>query len=226
MQVITPSQALQMEPGTPIPAMKGKVTAVFNRSQGSNDRGPWSFQDVKLADSQGEIKLKLKNLPSFPFKKGDVVYLTGERGQKGWRGLLRNQNDYQGRVTEQVEISKGATWTKTPGAGSEGGQPSTSAPAVSLDPHKLLSHLGAMLKRCTDCAAYVIETSDKLPPDDLRELATTLFIEMNRKGVDVTKFTFGEPEQAPEAQPEEAPPVDDQPPEATFDEAPSSGEPF
>lgn len=219
MQVTTVSEALEMEVGTPIPAIKGKVVSVYNRATGENKYGEWSFQTFILGDGTNTIRVKLKNLPTFKFAKGDSVYLTGERGSKGWVGLKRETEDFKGEPQDIVMVTKGATITKTQG-GSAPAAGGSAAPSPTVSPEKFLAGLVAQYHRCYQGASYLVgvtaETEIPLRPEDAREVATTLFIEMNKQGY---HGGFKLPEKE-----EPAPPAEEEPTPAEEEPAPTEEE--
>jgi hypothetical protein len=75
-----------MADGVPIEAMNVIVRAVEKRFTGTNDKGDWSLQKVKIYDSTGEGKLLFSGCGDIPMSYiGQTIYIhsvpsNGERG--------------------------------------------------------------------------------------------------------------------------------------------------
>jgi hypothetical protein len=110
MRVITIKEALAMGDGESVPAVKGTLTAVYDRKAGENSNGPWSFQDCVLKDSTGEIKVKLKDRDALDKTlKGKVVYLACIKSDKhGMVGVKRKDDEYKGKVSQILWVTSAA----------------------------------------------------------------------------------------------------------------------
>lgn len=74
-----------------IPVCRGTLEQVYEYKSGTSQAGkPYSYQDLKLTDETGSIKLKLWGREAVPKEaKGKIVQLAAVKGKNGWAGLLR-----------------------------------------------------------------------------------------------------------------------------------------
>ena len=107
-EVIKISQALAMEDGQQVYALRAKVTAVFKYYDGNNANGHWSFQDCKIKDSTGEMRCSFVDRPEV--KRADLIGKTvlfeSWNGEKGWSGVKIKEKDYKGEVSMVLWVTK------------------------------------------------------------------------------------------------------------------------
>jgi hypothetical protein len=91
----------------------GTLKAVYDYKSGTAKAGPkkgqpWSFQDLILSDSTGEIKVVVNNKDEIPKNwKGKKVILKAYKGDKGWSGLYAHDHEYpEGKFTRIIRATK------------------------------------------------------------------------------------------------------------------------
>ncbi len=115
MRLIPIKDLLAMEEEEAVPAMRGTIKRVFGRSEGSNEHGPWSLQNVIVTEPGNdkiEIKVKLKDQEEVPEKsKGRSLYVESHRGDRGMTGIKIKEETYQGKPRKYLHVTKTATVT-------------------------------------------------------------------------------------------------------------------
>jgi hypothetical protein len=104
MRIIKLSEAVAMEKGELVPAVRGAFTKVGKYTSGKNEHGQWSFQNCQFADQTGTIKLKLKNRQELTsaWENVPVVLESGVDGKGKMSGLTRDVDDYKGASTPMI----------------------------------------------------------------------------------------------------------------------------
>lgn len=112
MRIITLAEAANYDLQEKIPAFRGKITKVFDRQAGTNDRGAWSFQSVvmsDLSDSRIMIRVKIWGREAVPRNwVGQTILVESAQGPKGIKGVTMTQDTYQWKegqpIKKQIEI--------------------------------------------------------------------------------------------------------------------------
>lgn len=108
---MTISETKTMAEGMPVLDLKCTVELVGKRRTGTGDYGDWSFQDIKIKDSTGEIWVKCGNKEPLDYLKGQQVTLSCFKSDKfGWTGLKTIDDSYEkdGQLVEtrKLEMTK------------------------------------------------------------------------------------------------------------------------
>lgn len=107
MRIVNISDVLQYTAGETVPSVRGLVAGIFARTTGQNSNGDWSFQNLTLKDSTGEIKVKLKDCDELPLTlKGKQVILSCNEGQHGLTGVKAQDDEYRGKVSRILWVTK------------------------------------------------------------------------------------------------------------------------
>lgn len=101
-------EILSQPDGFTPPSVTVKIEKVFPYKSGEGDKGPWSFQSVKV--NGGE--LKLKNLDEFPADRvGETVTLKAfQSKQHGLTGMKVAHEEYQGKTYDKLVITPTCVW--------------------------------------------------------------------------------------------------------------------
>lgn len=140
MRVTPISEILKLTKDTPLDAVAGIVTGVFERKTGTGNFGPWAIQNIYIGNGQQTIKVMLRNSPEVVAdSKGHKIYILAGIGKNGKPcGLKVAEDTYQGKTSIIVSANENATVTfDEPDwlAGQEPSEPATrSHPAHSSPP--------------------------------------------------------------------------------------------
>ena len=107
----------------------GILKNVYPRKSGESAKGPWALQNLELADSNGfTLPVVLKDHDSEVPKtwKGREVMLEAYQGEKAWSGCYAFDDDYNGKVTRKLKLTKTGQVSLV-----EGGE----RPAAAQQPH-------------------------------------------------------------------------------------------
>lgn len=108
-RIVTLKEALAYDKGEIIPSVRGKLTALYDRNSGTNDRGEWSIQNAELTDATGKIKLKITDRDALPKEwKGREVVLSCNDGNKGLTGLKADDDTYKGKTSKIIKVTPSA----------------------------------------------------------------------------------------------------------------------
>jgi hypothetical protein len=140
MRILTIAEALNLEPGEKVPALRGKIVKIFDRSSGNNEHGDWSIQNLELIDaSDPKLKLKVK-----VFDREDIprswtnktIYIESGTGEKGIKGCEIKQDTYrwtEGQpIKKLLEVKTGSGAAINPN--DQVGQPAQNSPAPAPAP--------------------------------------------------------------------------------------------
>lgn len=99
----------QVEGFTP-PDVTFKIEKVWDYKSGHGDNGPWSFQDIQVAGTNGRIKLK--GLPEFPKdREGLTVTIRANQSkQHGLTGMKVAHEEYNGKTYDKLVVTNSAKW--------------------------------------------------------------------------------------------------------------------
>lgn len=113
MRVTPIKEILTLAKDTPLDAVAGIVTGVFERKTGTGNFGPWAIQNIYIGDGQQTIKVMLRNSPEvLADGKGHKVYILAGIGKNGKPcGLKVAEDTYQGKTSIIVSANENATVT-------------------------------------------------------------------------------------------------------------------
>ena len=100
-----------MDDGELIPATQGKIKKVFDFSQGTNDHGDWSLQNLVVTEGPVELWVKLKNQPEVNERKakGKMLYLEAHKSEKGLTGVAVKEDTYKNKPRKFIYVTGSAT---------------------------------------------------------------------------------------------------------------------
>jgi hypothetical protein len=132
-QILSVAEILQLRDGDPIPSCRVRFKKITEYKDGSNEHGPWSFQNCTVTDGAGEIKLKLKNRPQLTKEWTNimVVFQAVPGDKKPWLGMSKQTEEYRGRTSTVIVVDDRATMTQDTGqfGAEQAPQPANVAPA-------------------------------------------------------------------------------------------------
>lgn len=191
-------EILSQPDGFTPPSVTVKIEKVFPYKSGESDKGPWSFQSVKVDGGE----LKLKNLGEFPADRvGETVTLKAfQSKQHGLTGMKVAHEEYQGKTYNKLVITPTCIWEWANGkthpngngtAQSNGSQPTQTRvePRPARETFNLESHL-------TECAriADTIAGMLSLQDDSARQACfATVCIDAQRHNVNLGDSKPSEP---------------------------------
>lgn len=113
MRVTPIREILTLAKDTPLEAVSGIVTGVFERKTGTGSFGPWAIQNIYIGDGNRTIKVMLRNSPEVVSDgKGHKVYILAGIGKNGKPcGLKVAEDTYQGKTSIIVSANENATVT-------------------------------------------------------------------------------------------------------------------
>lgn len=239
-----------MQTGHVVPATKGKLTKVWNRTTGEGQFGPYSVQPGMLEDGPNKIKVKFWDREDVKNLEGCTLYIEAKVNDKGQAdGVIRDQSKskdpkYDGHP--ELKINKTAIVTaegkssqqQQPPAQQqrdnnynpdlEAGAPQQQAPIDKAGPVTLndidgeirkyamrIANTRLLAERAAD---YVVKAYienhiggpiRQFTDDAVREIATSLYIQMTRDNV---QFKMPGKKLTPIAPPEPPPPPKQTPP--------------
>lgn len=105
MKVNTVSDLLEMSEGTVPEAFRGKIKSVFRPSTGEGKNGQYHMQKMLVTDGQSTIEVMFDGRAEVSRQmEGSEVYCIASRGNRGLSGLKRKENNYKGKITQQVWV--------------------------------------------------------------------------------------------------------------------------
>jgi hypothetical protein len=126
---ITIQDLNKFPPNTPVGNFIGTVAAVFNQRTGTNGKGDWALQTIKLRQGEDEIAVLLKDRPPFPFQKGQDVRIDYYAGDRGPTGAVTYDDDFNGTISRQIKVTPtGQISLLSGGAPEQNQQRETAAP--------------------------------------------------------------------------------------------------
>lgn len=116
MRVVTVKEILTLDSGETVPAVRGRLKAVYDQNKGVSKRLdadgkpiPWRLQNVVLVDDTGEIKVKLDDRDAVPMTwKGAAVLISCNEGQRGLTGMKAKNDEYRGKVSRILHVTGSA----------------------------------------------------------------------------------------------------------------------
>lgn len=190
--------------GQPIPRIIGTLTKVYDRKTGEGKFGPWSLQNGEIQDETGVVSIVFSGLPDMTDKRGQEITFRSNQSKKGLTGIVMEENTYNGVTKPQLKVSAsalildGEEIEKTHGGTVEKVEPSSRLPAqiteqmeacrkpfngqdgVQAARHRLMQK--ANLYRLCYAGAKHSANGNGLDPQYVKDVATTLFISMEKEG--------------------------------------------
>lgn len=113
MRVTPIREILTLAKDTPLEAVSGNVTGVFERKTGTGNFGPWAIQNIFIGDGQQTIKVMLRNSAEVIQEgKGHKVYILAGVGKNGKPcGLKVGEDTYNKKTSIIVSANENATVT-------------------------------------------------------------------------------------------------------------------
>lgn len=107
--ISTIAQILEMTDDMPVQAVRGKIIKVYPAKRGEGQHGPYSYQDADFTDGKATIKVSFSNRDDFDKTLlNKTVTFLANHGEKGWNGLKTKDNEYNGKTTRKLMITKQA----------------------------------------------------------------------------------------------------------------------
>jgi hypothetical protein len=194
--MITLELLKERAPGSVISQITGQVKNVWDPKTGTSSKGPWSFQDIVLIDSNGEemkVSVQHPNMPPVPKSLiGKTVEITAKQGERGYTGVYveDNENKKTGEVIRRIKVTPTGSIKEVGEESSYSqalGKPISSSTKKPVD----LSILDARFRACYMVA---FDTAKKLrqqlaqegfdvPDENFLSLVATALINMERDGL-------------------------------------------
>lgn len=203
-KTFTISEVKQME-GMVIPRMEVMVGMVYERKTGTGQYGEWSLQGAMCSDDTGEMKIVFKQYPDQSKLSGRKMVFKSMEGKHGLKGVEVKKNDYKGKVTMELHVSKAALIVSAAAEDNTTlAEPSNriphiepqgfEAPPIKHEDRKLdiaiarnrMTQLAGLydLSWDTACALSCTNNSENiLKSEQIKDIATTLFIQGVREGL-------------------------------------------
>jgi hypothetical protein len=132
-RIVPLAEALKMDPGEQLPAIRGKVVKVGKYFSGESAKGPWSFQTLVIDEGGTKADVKFKGRDQIaPDAVGKVAFVVANNGERGLTGLRVEDDEYNGKTTRIVLVTPSAELTF--GKGDWGTGPKEKASADSEPP--------------------------------------------------------------------------------------------
>jgi hypothetical protein len=194
MKLYTIAEIRSLDSNSIVNSFSGTVTKVSDHKSGKSEKGPWSFQHLRVSDGKGDdIKVTLKDRPEVPksFLNSSVL-IQAHNGDKGWSGVKAVDDTYNDKterilwVTGSAKISNGEPETNGSANQSSPPPPAQNIPvAGSGDPVKdtrtFLGRLSNLYGMCLDTAceigrAHEARNKMNMPPEQFQAVASSLYI--------------------------------------------------
>jgi hypothetical protein len=97
--------------GTPLEAFEGRVEKVWNRLQGENEHGDWSFQNLEITSGGTKVTVKLKDREPFPesWKGKEILVTHGVHGKTGKAtGIEVIDENVKGKTMRRIKVTASA----------------------------------------------------------------------------------------------------------------------
>ena len=193
MKLYSIAEIRALDSNSIVNSFSGTVTKVSDRKSGKSEKGPWSFQHLRIADGKGDdIKVTLKDRPEVPktFLNGAIL-IQAHNGDKGWTGCKAVDDTYNDNterilwVTGSAVISNGDAQNGSAPSPAPQQQNAPVAPTGSGDPIKdtqnLLGRLSNLYGMCLDSAVEIGRAHEQrnnmnMPPEQFQAVASSLYI--------------------------------------------------
>lgn len=189
--------------GMTVSRIEAKVTGVFDRKTGEGQYGPWSLQNGTIEDETGKMKVVFKQLPSQESLVGKTMAFKSMEGKHGLKGVEVKANEYKGKTTLELHVSKAALIVEngeessvsmvTPSTRMPQNEPPMASEApIRHEDRKLgiataknrLTQLAGLYDLCWETVGHMKVYEDTEGGMELhKDVATTLFIQASREGL-------------------------------------------
>lgn len=201
-------QQVQGMQGMTIPRIEVKVAMVYDRKTGAGQHGEWSLQNGTIEDSTGKMKVLFKQLPDQSKLVGRTLIFKSMETKHGLRGVECKNNEYRGKTTIELHVSKAALIVGSQEEEDTVSQvePSTRMPQKDVgealeavftskpthEDRKLgiataknrLTQLAGLYDLCWETVGHMKVYEDTEGGMELhKDVATTLFIQASREGL-------------------------------------------
>lgn len=122
MRVVPLNEVSGIQPGFPIEAVGGILVQVGDYKTGTGQYGPWTIQNVTLADGDDRLKVKVTGHPEIDKRRMNrkLYFLSGMDRKGGTAGLKVELETYNGVTSTIVKVTGMATisesWPGEPAA--------------------------------------------------------------------------------------------------------------
>lgn len=210
MRTIPIAQISDMSPGETVPSIVGTLRAAYPQSRGQTDKGPWSVQNMILADGQSSVKVKLWDHDAVSEAwVGKAVCLHSHESQKGLTGLKVESDTYKGVTSKIIKATATAVIVlaeaseTAPASAPDPAPASAPAPAPAHTPvpaapangngkqrsdaEHALAGWAKLYLRCMDAADHISQERSAamkapLTSDSYQACVSALFIQATRNG--------------------------------------------
>lgn len=180
MRIVPIEDIKQMEDKEVIPAVQGRLKAVFEQKSQEGQYGTKTMQNGILASGSGEIGVRFENHDDLSGLKGKLIKVSCWKGDRGLSGVYVDKGEFNNKPYLKVKVTKTGTVEEAgSGGGSEGAsgsggdnppaQANKTNPTATQTPsegnlsplqiRKVLNRLANFDLMCAEAASY---TCDKL----------------------------------------------------------------
>jgi len=111
-RIVALAEALKMDPGEQLPAIRGKVIKVGKYFSDESAKRPWSFQTLVIEDGGTKADVKFKGRDQIALDAvGKVAFIVANNGERGLTGVRVEDDEYNGKVTRIVLVTPSAELT-------------------------------------------------------------------------------------------------------------------
>jgi len=104
---MTIKEIKEMQGDLPVLDLDVKVVSVGKRKTGEGEFGEWSFQDMQVKDSSGEIWVKCQNKDDLSSLRAKYITLSCYKSdRRGWIGLTTLDDEYNDKITRKLKMTK------------------------------------------------------------------------------------------------------------------------
>jgi hypothetical protein len=154
MKLYTVAEIKELDDKTPITSVKGTLIEVwpfkpFTYKSGPRKGEKGSCQNLRLEDSTGNIMVKNWGEPLPLSDRGETFLFESHEGKKGWSGLSKGTDDYEGKISHTISMSENAKIKNPDGSFASSGKTeksSTTTAAPVRDPYILALEAQAACK--------------------------------------------------------------------------------
>lgn len=175
------NQILQQPEGYTPPQVTVRIKKVHPYKSGTNNNGPWSFQNIEVEGG----KLKLKSLPEFPkAREGQSVTLRANQSkQHGLTGIKVNHEEYNGSTYHQLLITNSCKWEWAGQQSQNGASGAQSQPAHQSKPETSIREYMDHLLSCASVTNEVTELLGIRDEQAMQSCFATVCIDTKNRGI-------------------------------------------
>lgn len=106
----TIAEIVAQQDDTLVMLCRGTITNIYPPSEGDNEHGHWSIQNIVIKDATGTIKVKLKNRETLTkADKGKLLEIAAFHSDKhGWVGAKAQDDTYNGKTSRIIYLTAAA----------------------------------------------------------------------------------------------------------------------